>query len=154
MTQPIYFAPLTVPFVDLKTGIISREWYLFLQAMFNRVGGVSAPTIIEVNNLAQRPIPVSSVDEPVDGDMGPPGPTGPAGPQGPFGAISAEDGAEGDMGPPGLTGSTGAQGPIGPIGPQAPTPYSFARLIKPPIWMSAQERFQMRLAASRAANTI
>jgi len=44
MTQPIYFAPLRTPFVDLQTGLISREWYLFLQAMFNRVGGASGPS--------------------------------------------------------------------------------------------------------------
>jgi hypothetical protein len=39
MSKPIYFAPYQTPFVNLQTGIISREWYLFLQAMFNRVGG-------------------------------------------------------------------------------------------------------------------
>ena len=41
MSNPIFFAPYQVPFVDLKTGIISREWYLFLQALFNRVGGTA-----------------------------------------------------------------------------------------------------------------
>lgn len=39
MTNPIYFAPYQVPLVDLKTGIIRREWYLLFQAMFNRSGG-------------------------------------------------------------------------------------------------------------------
>lgn len=39
--SPIFFAPYQTPFVDLKSGIISREWYLFLQAMFNRVGGTT-----------------------------------------------------------------------------------------------------------------
>jgi hypothetical protein len=43
MSNPIYFAPYQTPFVDLKTGIISREWYLFLQQMFNRIGGSTAP---------------------------------------------------------------------------------------------------------------
>lgn len=129
MTNPIYFAPYQVPFVDLQTGIISREWYLFLQAIFNRVGGSIAPTVTELNNLSQRPIPISSTDDVSDGEMGPPGPAGPGG-------------------------SSGANGVVGPIGPQAPTPYSFSRLINPPIWMSAQQRFQMRLSASRAANTI
>jgi len=41
MSKPIYFAPLRVPFVDLKTGLISHEWQLLLQAMFNRMGGTS-----------------------------------------------------------------------------------------------------------------
>jgi len=44
MSNPIYFAPYQTPFVDLKTGIISREWYLFLQQLFNRVGGSSSQT--------------------------------------------------------------------------------------------------------------
>lgn len=43
-SKPIFFAPYQTPFVDLKTGIISREWYLFLQAMFNRTGGSTGPS--------------------------------------------------------------------------------------------------------------
>lgn len=39
--KPIYFAPLRVPFVDIKTGIITHEWQLLLQAMFNRIGGTN-----------------------------------------------------------------------------------------------------------------
>lgn len=39
--NPISFAPYQTPFVDLRTGIISREWYLFLQSLFKRVGGSS-----------------------------------------------------------------------------------------------------------------
>lgn len=27
------------PFVDLKTGMVSREWYLFLQSVFTASGG-------------------------------------------------------------------------------------------------------------------
>lgn len=41
MTKPIYFAPLRVPFVDLETGLISHEWQLLLQAIFNRTGGTN-----------------------------------------------------------------------------------------------------------------
>lgn len=41
MSDPIYFAPLRVPLVDPQTGIISREWYLLFQAIFNRIGGTS-----------------------------------------------------------------------------------------------------------------
>lgn len=39
--KPIYFAPLRVPFVDLETGLISHEWQLLLQGMFNRQGGTN-----------------------------------------------------------------------------------------------------------------
>lgn len=41
MTDPIYFAPLRVPFVDPETGIISRPWQLLLQGIFNRIGGTN-----------------------------------------------------------------------------------------------------------------
>jgi hypothetical protein len=44
MTDPIFFAPLRVPVIDSRTGLMSREWYLFFQAMYLRVGGTSAPT--------------------------------------------------------------------------------------------------------------
>lgn len=128
MTEPIYFAPLRTPFVDLQTGLISREWYLFLQAIFNRVGGPSAPTNTELATLTKPPM------------------------------LTADDGADVEPavipGPPGSAGSPGATGATGLTGAQAPTPYSFARLLNPPIWMSAQQRFHMRLSASRAAKTI
>lgn len=35
-TNPVYFAPMRVPLVDPDTGIITREWYFLLQAMFQR----------------------------------------------------------------------------------------------------------------------
>lgn len=35
----IFFAPLKVPLTDTRTGLMSREWYLFFQALFLRVGG-------------------------------------------------------------------------------------------------------------------
>jgi hypothetical protein len=41
MSNSIYFAPMKVPLVDPVTGIISREWYLLFQAIFNRIGGTS-----------------------------------------------------------------------------------------------------------------
>lgn len=40
---PIYFAPSRVPVIDARTGLMSREWYLFFQAMFLRTGGTQAP---------------------------------------------------------------------------------------------------------------
>lgn len=70
-------------------------------------------------------------------------------------AIPGMDGVDGDDGQsaPGAQGTPGAQGPQGVQGNPSPSPYSFARLIRPPIWMSAQQRFQMMLAAARSANT-
>ena len=31
----VSFVPPRVPFVDLRTGMITREWYLFLQKLFD-----------------------------------------------------------------------------------------------------------------------
>lgn len=44
MAEPIYFAPLRVPLVDARTGLMAREWYLFFQALWLRTGGVEAPS--------------------------------------------------------------------------------------------------------------
>ncbi|OLD92630.1 MAG: hypothetical protein AUG84_00805 [Chloroflexi bacterium 13_1_20CM_4_66_7] len=51
---------MRTPFVDVKTGLISREWYLFLQAMFNRVGGASGSliSITAGDGLAASPNPI------------------------------------------------------------------------------------------------
>lgn len=51
----IFFAPLKVPLTDARTGLMSREWYLFFQAMFLRVGGTSGSTIIINPDLLQDP---------------------------------------------------------------------------------------------------
>lgn len=42
MRDPIFFAPLRVPLVDDRTGLMSREWILFFQAMYLRIGGIQA----------------------------------------------------------------------------------------------------------------
>lgn len=39
MTEALRFVPPRVPITDPRTGIISREWYLFLQGVFMRIGG-------------------------------------------------------------------------------------------------------------------
>lgn len=44
MSDPIFFAPLRVPLTDARTGLMSREWYLFFQAMFLRIGGTQSFT--------------------------------------------------------------------------------------------------------------
>lgn len=41
--KPIFFAPLRVPVADQRTGLMSREWYLFFQALWMRTGGSVAP---------------------------------------------------------------------------------------------------------------
>lgn len=48
MSESIYFAPLRVPLVDPRTGLMSREWYLFFQAMFFRIGGTNGPSSDDV----------------------------------------------------------------------------------------------------------
>lgn len=51
----IFFAPLRVPVTD-SAGLMSREWYLFFQAMFLRVGGTSGSTIAINPDLLQSPL--------------------------------------------------------------------------------------------------
>lgn len=41
-SNPIYFAPIRTPVVDTN-GLMSREWYLFFQALWQRAGGATAP---------------------------------------------------------------------------------------------------------------
>lgn len=42
MSGAIFFAPLRVPVIDLRTGLMNREWILFFQAMYLRIGGTTA----------------------------------------------------------------------------------------------------------------
>jgi hypothetical protein len=44
MTDPLKFIPPRVPLLDARTGLITREWYLFFQGVFDRIGGANAPT--------------------------------------------------------------------------------------------------------------
>lgn len=44
------FIPPRVPLIDLKTGIISREWYLFLQGIFIRTGAEPGDNSTDINN--------------------------------------------------------------------------------------------------------
>jgi hypothetical protein len=39
VSDPIYFAPIRTRFVDERTGLMAREWYLFFQALWLRSGG-------------------------------------------------------------------------------------------------------------------
>lgn len=49
MTDALKFIPPRVQLCDPRTGFISREWYLFLQGVFERVGGPIGPS---TNDLA------------------------------------------------------------------------------------------------------
>lgn len=55
-SDPIFFAPLKVPLTDPRTGLMSREWYLFFQSLFIRVGGTSGTTILINPDLLQDPV--------------------------------------------------------------------------------------------------
>lgn len=45
MTNALRFVPPRVQLVDPRTGMISREWYLFLQGVFDRIGGADSASI-------------------------------------------------------------------------------------------------------------
>ena len=49
MTDPLRFVPPRVQLVDPRTGMISREWYLFFQGVFIRVGGANGPSTEDVS---------------------------------------------------------------------------------------------------------
>lgn len=42
MSDPIFFAPLRVPVIDERTGLMSHDWIRFFQAMYLRIGGIQA----------------------------------------------------------------------------------------------------------------
>jgi len=46
------FVSLRVPLTDPRTGLISREWLMFLQALFNRSGGESRDLNKDLETLA------------------------------------------------------------------------------------------------------
>lgn len=41
MSEIIKFIPPRVPLTDPRSGIISREWFLFFQGVFTRIGGAT-----------------------------------------------------------------------------------------------------------------
>lgn len=48
MTEALRFVPPRVQLVDPRTGMISREWYLFFQGVFNRVGGADGSSTTDI----------------------------------------------------------------------------------------------------------
>lgn len=64
MSSPsIFFAPLRIPVVDTTTGLMRREWYLFFQALFDRVGGAIAPTPDDLLQGAPPVVPTPTFDD-------------------------------------------------------------------------------------------
>lgn len=48
MTDPLRFIPPRVQLTDPRTGMISREWYLFFQGVFDRIGGTSGSSSTDI----------------------------------------------------------------------------------------------------------
>lgn len=48
MTDPIKFIPPRVALLDPRTGLISREWYLFFQGVFDRIGGATGSSTTDL----------------------------------------------------------------------------------------------------------
>lgn len=46
--EGLRFVPPRVPLVEPKTGIVTREWYLFLQGVFDRIGGAIGPSTPDI----------------------------------------------------------------------------------------------------------
>lgn len=45
----IKFIPPRVPLTDSRTGLISREWFLFFQGVFERIGGAEGPSTTDIS---------------------------------------------------------------------------------------------------------
>jgi hypothetical protein len=45
MSEPLRLLPPRVAFVDPKTGMMTRDWYMFFQGLYERVGGATAASI-------------------------------------------------------------------------------------------------------------
>lgn len=48
MSEPIKFVPPRVALTDPATGLITREWFLFFQAVFIRIGGANGESNTEL----------------------------------------------------------------------------------------------------------
>jgi hypothetical protein len=48
MNSPLRLLPPRVPLVDPKTGYMSRDWYMFFQQLYDRVGGATGPSTTEL----------------------------------------------------------------------------------------------------------
>ena len=48
MSEGLRFVPPRVAFVDPRSGMITREWYLFLQGVFTRIGGATGESTTDI----------------------------------------------------------------------------------------------------------
>lgn len=48
MTDPLRFVPPRVALTDPRTGMVSREWYLFFQGVFTRIGGANGASSTDI----------------------------------------------------------------------------------------------------------
>lgn len=48
MTEALRFVPPRVALVDPRTGMVSREWYLFFQGVFTRIGGANGESSTDI----------------------------------------------------------------------------------------------------------
>lgn len=48
MSEGLRFVPPRVALVDPKTGMISRQWYLFFQGVFDRIGGATGESTTDI----------------------------------------------------------------------------------------------------------
>ena len=55
-----------VPFIDMRTGMVSREWWPFLNNLFNRIGGNNALSNDQLQQLAMNAKPVLMTEEIAD----------------------------------------------------------------------------------------
>lgn len=50
MSEALKFLPPRVALTDPRTGLISREWYLFFQGIFDRVGGSTGSSTTDLSS--------------------------------------------------------------------------------------------------------
>lgn len=50
MSEALKFLTPRVPLVDNRTGLISREWYLFFQGVFDRIGGPTGSSTTDISS--------------------------------------------------------------------------------------------------------
>lgn len=48
MSTALKFVPPRVPLTDPRTGLISREWFLFFQGVFERIGGATGESTTDL----------------------------------------------------------------------------------------------------------
>lgn len=49
MSEALKFLPPRVALMDPRSGLISREWYLFFQAVYDRIGGATGPSTTDLS---------------------------------------------------------------------------------------------------------